>query len=776
MSAGAADASVRATTRNGRLLIDFGIVFGLLLGNLLILGPWLLTDFSNQPWNNDYIYTGMAKMFRDQRWTWNALEYAGAPFRYLYPPAFHALVAAVPVRSIGLAFHLVAGAGYALIPVALYVLGRQLFAGRVLPAFAALAYSLFPAPAYVFRPWRVLTDPWFHGPWGFVAMVGYDEAPHAFGMLFTILALAAAWRNRWLLASCLSAIVMLTNWPALIGLVLVLGALAVARTHDPGFMKSVSFTGALGGAAFGLSAFWITPGYFVSTSLMNRIVLRHTFVTGPLHTMSWVILGAAATLVAISLWRRIPARLALLLTWVALTGAVAIGTLAGNYFLPLAHRYLLEFNAGLVLLIAGLISLAPVRWQIAIVAAATVAGIGASLPFISHVWKVVPKAEDTRSQTGYQIAGWLNQHSASSRVFVAGEMESTLPIWSHVAKTGGGGNDVSNFLIFAANRQVEFGCGAGAGAITELWLRALNVRYVVVHRAASREYFHWFAQPDRFDSLPVVRDDGAGDRVHSVPGSGEEDAVVVDLNEMARLPQPGSTDDVSFLEAYVAWAAGKRPVTMRWDRPDSAIMDVSIGRGEAVLVKINNDAGWRASNATTRGDPIGFLVVEPRQGQQTIRLEFGRSWDAWLGVAISVFTVAALLWVREPRIWMAAIAVLSTLGAYAALMAREPPSVAVSEDAFVRLQPPMISPGGIVDGVTGQPAPFGRGRVIAVYGSNLGAARDTVRVRVGDQAAEVIYHGPNMVSFRMPVDAPAEAPVSVEVNGCQGNEFAVATR
>ncbi len=99
-------------------------------------------------------------------------------------------------------------------------------------------------------------------------------------------------------------------------------------------------------------------------------------------------------------------------------------------------------------------------------------------------------------------------------------------------------------------------------------------------------------------------------------------------------------------------------------------------------------------------------------------------------------------------------------------MAHAPSTVAIAEDAFLHLQPPVINPGGLV-------GPFQRGKVIAAYGLNLGAAGDTVRVWVGDRPAEVVYHSPNMTSFKMPADAPDRAAVSVEVNGCRGNEFAV---
>jgi hypothetical protein len=738
---------------------DIWVAALLFAANLLILGPWLLTDFSNQPWNNGFVYMAISRMFRDGSWGWNPLEYGGAPLHYLYPPIFHVLVGAMPVRSIGLAFHLVTGIGYALVPVALYVLARQLFEGRLLPIFVAIVYSVCPSPIYVFAEWGNLAIPYFNAPWGFVTLVAYEEAAHTFALSFTLLSIAAAWRDRWAIATLLAAAVLLTNWPALIGLVLLLGALAVAK-------KAPLRTVALGGTAYGLSASWIAPGYIVSASLLNRVVLRHTAAGAPFNRTAWLVLIASAILIGVALWRRVPARIALLLAWVAITGAVVLTfTLAGANVLPWPHRFMLEFNIGLVLMGAGLISFARSKWQCVLVAIVLLIGGFAAFPFVRHAWKVQPAAEDPRSGAAYQVADWLNRNAGGARSYVAGELDGALALWSNVPQVGGSGQDVSNFLIFAAERQVGYGCGVDAERIAELWLRALNVRYVAVHGAASHEYFHWFTQPERFATMPLVWDNGAGDVIYHVPGLDGHEAVVVDRDELGRLPRFTSTRDAAFLDAYVRWAAGKRPVKIRWNGSDEATLDATLGPNEAILVKINSDRGWHVSSGVTESDPIGFLLVDGTQSQQ-IRLEFKPSWDVWLGRAITVAMILGLFFFRGPLIWIAAAALIPAMAAYAILMAHAPSTVAIAEDAFAHLEPPIINPGGIV-------GPFQRGKVIAAYGLNLGAPGDTVRVRVGDRPAEVVYHSPNMASFKMPADAPDRAAVSVEVNGCRGNEFAV---
>jgi hypothetical protein len=138
----------------------------LFLLNIAVIFPFLMMDFSSEPWNNDYIYIGMTRMFRDHAWTWNALEHGGAPFRYLYPPIFHLLSAAAPFASLGRSFHLVSGLGYALLPVAVYAAARQLFRSRVAAGVAGLLYGVAPSPIYYLLPaWGSLAVKFHHAPW-----------------------------------------------------------------------------------------------------------------------------------------------------------------------------------------------------------------------------------------------------------------------------------------------------------------------------------------------------------------------------------------------------------------------------------------------------------------------------------------------------------------------------------------------------------------------------------------------------------------------------------
>jgi hypothetical protein len=705
-----------------------------------LLGPWLLTDLSNQPWNNGYIYGAIARMFRDRGSMWNPLQYGGSPFHFLYPPMLPTLAAWLRFLSIGHAFHLVSGIGYALAPVCLYVLGRVLFGKRLLAVFSALAFAVFPSLLYVLPQMRLLAHPYANAPWSFIALVGYDEAPHAFALPFLFLAVAAAWRERWGLASILVGALLLTSWPGMIGLVFPLAGLAVARRRA--IMNIVGFAG----AAYGVAAFWITPSYFVASELYNRIVWRHTSAAAPLNAVAIIV---ALILLAAAFW--MSSALALPLVWTALAGLVVMG----NFLLPLPHRYLLELSAGLALLLAALLSRIPPRWTCIAIA------IGAvfAFRFITHAWKFEPPAGDPRSTPAYQTATWLKDHSNGGRVLASGELDSTLSLWTDVPQIGGPGQAAGNYLMLAAERQIALGCGSDSGHVAELWLRALNAPWLVVHGPASTEYFHWYSQPQKFAELPIAWDNGAGDRIYHLSFDPQE-AVVVDYPTMRRI---SSTADESFLTDYVNWSAGKRPIAVHWTSSGDAEFDSNLAPGEEILLKINRDPGWRASGATIASDPIGLQLIHAPPGRHHVALHFGASWDTWLGRAITLITIILIL-ARVKPLCIAAAALIPAIVAWGVLISRTPPTAQVAEEAFARIHPPLINSGGIVI----------KDHVASIYGSNFDGPQ--VRVWIGDRSFQPAFVSTGQINVRLPDDLPASADVSVEVNSCIGNAFTVPTR
>ena len=696
--------------RRHSLLTDCVVISFLIFLNLLVIFPFLTMDFSTEPWNNDYTYIGMSRMFHDRPWTWNSLQYGGAPFRYLYPPLFHVLVSAIPVKSLGRAYHIVSGIGYALVPAAFYIAAIQLFRSRKLAAILAAVQSFSPSVLYYLVPsFGGFAAAYRHGPWNFVALVASNESAHTLSLALVLLALAAAWRDRWFAASLLAGTVFLTNWAGIIGLLMVLAATGIARSRDLGFWKAILRVGSVAGIGYGLAAFWVSPDTIFTTKLLDRVVLRHIQLSTPWSATTGWILAAALVLLAFSLWRRVNAAAAFALALLAIAGAVVISyDRTGNYLLPLPHRYLQEFNVAIVLAIGCLASLAW-RWRrpagVAILALSALPAI----PFLAGAWTVQQRSVDPHTTNAFQIADWFAHHAGESRVMAIGELEGSLNIWSNVRQVGGSAQGISNYLLPAAQRQIALGCGdpQATTRIAELWLRALDVRYLLVHGPESPEHFHWFVQPERFASWPAVWNNGKGDTIYQLPPPEEQSAVVVDLAQLKGLAPLRATDDAHFLEAYVPWARGKRNAPVKWLAPDRAEIQADTGPNEAVLLKMNHDPGWEVSSGETGRDPVGFLLLRgPFRGP--IRLHFGASGNVWLGRAITVVTILLLL-LHVPSWIVAALALAPALCAYGILQLHAPPSAVIAEQAYSRLQPPLINPAAIVDGVTmAQPPPGSR--------------------------------------------------------------------
>src|SRR5450755_4745213 len=305
--------------RRHSILIDCSILASLIILNLLVVLPFLTMDFSSEAWNNDYTYIGMSRMFRDRPWSWNSLQYGGAPFHYLYPPLFHLIVTALPVKSLGRAYHLVSAAGYALVPAAFYIAALQLFRSRRLAAALALVQSFSPTLLYYLLPaFRGFAGNYRHGPWNFIALVASNESAHTLSLALVLLVLAAAWRDRWMVASLCAAAVFLLNWAGIIGLLMVLAAVAIARSRELGYRQAALRATSVAGIGYGLAAFWISPDCIYTTKLLDRVILRNIQPSTPWNAITWIVLGGASVLLALSLWRRLNSAAAFALALLAI--------------------------------------------------------------------------------------------------------------------------------------------------------------------------------------------------------------------------------------------------------------------------------------------------------------------------------------------------------------------------------------------------------------------------------------------------------------------------
>ena len=742
----------------------------LFVGNLTLLGPYLVAEFSLRGWSAEYTSIGLARLFQQQHFTWNPLWYGGIPFHYAGPPLLPGSVALlawlIPGLSVARAYHLVSGLAYALAPVTLYFLARYLLGSRLWAAVAALAYSMLPSAIYLLPDPAGLAVRYGRAPWPFVTLLEYSEAGHLAVAALLPLVLIAAWRAledfrffNYSVASFAAALLPLTSQSGTLALTMGLGAVLVAQGRivgmgrTPDYRTAIKRTLAIWVTAHTLGAFWLTAGSFATRASMAYV--EHLAERVLLSEMSLFAVGAVAAagvLLSLAMWSRTPPIVAFLLAWIALTGASGLVFLqAGNDSFSKPWRSGVEFHMALALALGLVLSLLPKPLRLTLLAAPIIiAMLGASHLFLRTAWGH-QFAADPRATLFYQLTDWLARQPPG-RVFVSGEPAGTLNVFTDIPQVSGGSpQGAANPLILAAQREAALGS------------------------CDSRQKARRLAQ---------LLNNGRGDKIYAVPGAGPA-AVVVSLAALRRLPALRSTDDRKALAAYVAWAQGKRRARLEWTRHDRARVSENLGRGEAILVKTNYDSGWLARGGQFRltADPIGFLLLEPRRsGAQSFELRYRGSWDLWLGRGLAAVTALVLLLggVSPLRfalglavVWLASFGVWTWKESRHGLGNR----IAVAREAFGHLQPPLISPGGIVNAESYQPPPLAPGRPVAIFGRNLGNPQDRLRILVDGREAGVLDRSSRRVRIELPPMAGARrVEIAAEVNGCRGNAFLVDVR
>src|SRR5204862_7585264 len=106
-------------------------------------------------------------------------------------------------------------------------------------------------------------------------------------------------------AAFVAGVVFLSNWPGIIGLLLGLAAVAVAKIRELGWFEAAARTFGTAGIAYGLSAFWMTPSVFTTTTLLDRIVLQREEQAAPWNTTTCIVLVPACVLLSFAFYRRV---------------------------------------------------------------------------------------------------------------------------------------------------------------------------------------------------------------------------------------------------------------------------------------------------------------------------------------------------------------------------------------------------------------------------------------------------------------------------------------
>lgn len=600
--------------------------------NVYIARDLFTVEFTRHLQSNEGTFIAIARVIMqhptDLLWWpfWNI----GMPFQNTYFPLLPLTTAAVAKLagcSPALAFHAVCAFFYCVGPVTLFLMAWKLSGAPGYSFIAALAYSLLSPSAFLAGALRNdLGTVW--GPRRLQTLVFYGESPHIASLaLLPLAVLVLYWcfqgrRSPAALAGVLmSAVVMLNAFGGVTLAIALLCLLLAGESRD--LPRNTVFAALTAMLAY----LWVSP--WIPPSVLQTIRQNAQLVGGDFRPRLLTVLAALAVLGGLVLlgvlMRRLhwPFHLKFFLLFTAALAAITLPAFYWDVFLlPQPHRYNLELDMALCLLVVFTTRQVAERWsplaKVAVGLALIVPAAHQLIHYRRYAEALIQPVDITKTSE-YKVARWIDQNLKGQRVMVSGSWSLWFNIFSDNPQLSGGHEPMApNWVQRVAVYTLYTGENAGGqdAAISELWLKALGNQAIAVPGANSRESYHPFRNPRKFEGvLPVLWREG-DDTIYRVPQRSLSLAHVIPASAVAqRTPKHGL--DVDPLIPYVAALedAALPEAEFRWRDLHSGVIRAPVRPGQVISVQITYDPGWHAS---VRGSPrpvdrdgLGMLVVRP---------------------------------------------------------------------------------------------------------------------------------------------------------------------
>ena len=643
---------------------------GLLAGGLFALNatlwwPLFRTGYLDDFQSNEGSFIAIAR-FLSLHWphvAWLPWFNGGTPIEdayFILVPAVTALIAAIGRCSFAHAFHLLSALSLSLGPSFLFVFAWYV-SGWLRPAMgSALLWSL-ASPAALFPHLR----PGPHFLLGLARLkttVFYGESPHniALSLLPLVwLAVAMFWRvptpRRFAAATLLVAAEMLSN---AFGMAVVTASVVLLFFSIPGAKRQRAIlTCSMFAAAYLFICRCLPPWLLLET-------MRNSATIGGDYRSGWwaaMLIAPVALLIVMLLRVGSPmVRFACVFTFF-FCAVVAAWYLWGLALLPSPHRYLLECEAGLSLLLS--FGLYPfwrrARLRRLWLFSAPAFGFLFLMDF-KYAQGMIQPAELERSAP-YREAKWLTQNLPGERVMASGDTAFWLDVFGDNPQMAAGHEAAANWVLRVATYTIYTGQNAGAddGPISVLWLKAFGCGAITVPGPASKDYAHPLLRPEKFVGLmPWIWKEG-DDSIYGVPRRSQSIAHVLPREALVS-QKPANGLDVDQLKRYVQGLDSERlpGVSLGWYNPTRGLIRASMRSGELISLQMTYDSGWAAfvqgRRLTVRSDGLGMMVIDPEcAGDCAIELDYtggaGREWCAGIGLLTGCLLVMCA--VLPPQWW-----------------------------------------------------------------------------------------------------------------------------
>lgn len=625
--------------------------------NLWVAAQWLGLEYTQARESIEWAYLGLARYILEHGLAtiygdaeWFPYWYGGVPFENTYPPLLHYLVAALSALSelsVGRAYHVVTAGFYCLGSVGVWLLAWRWTSALWPSVFAAAFYSLL-SPCSWLMP-SIAGD--LNGYWmnqRLSALARYGEGPHVVSLALIPFALLAVdwaldrfdWRRVGIAAMACAA-VPLSN--IIGGFALAFGVLALVAAKGG---RAWLYAPVIGGWAYLMALRWLHPATIADLQ-RNAQFVGGSFLMDRWHYLFLAGLAVVTCGVAIGL-RQVSGAAKTSGFLVPMAAIPLAWEYFSFYFAPQPHRYHLEMDLGIALLLAFGLSQVPRAWMVSVagLGALTVFGFVAGRELDRHIQPM--KFEESWD---LRITRWMANYDPAARVYFQGTPRFFAGVKYDQVQFGGGFINGLRIPIFFL---ADYGITAykGDGKLTSAWLKALGVDYVAVGDETTEDPFRPWQAPRQFDGLLTEVWRERGDAIYWLGRRNESLAHAIPRGAlMDKLPVSYLESDqlMRYVEAMESEAS--HGGVLQWVTPSRARIEAAPEAGDAVSVQIAHDSRWTAKVEgevwPIQRDALGWMWIEPRKaGPIVVELEFhtpkwmlvicGVAWLIFLG-ALSQF-------------------------------------------------------------------------------------------------------------------------------------------
>lgn len=584
----------------------------------------------------------------------------GIPFEAAYAPLIPAMTAAwAVIASIphSQAFNCVTGFFYCLGPLALFAMAFGLTRAAGASFFAALFYSLLSPTQWLMPDQRFTFDGIWQARRMFLASV-WDEAPHlaAVALLpLAILFLAFSIQKRrlvWYVASAVMIALMIaaSAFGGVIAAMAALCLIAVLRRED--WMRHTVLVGVIGAYAYLMTIAWVPPSVLGAIHESTAVSDREGWTLGSFTALAIVILGWTILRHLLAKWTK-DWRLQFfaLFAWLMFSLPFT-GEIMHRRLLPQPGRYKIELEMAMALIVVfgftALMRCLPAAVRRAIVLLALALAVEQVATFRKLEKEYLFPVDQTKT-VEYRAARWAENNLPGARLFLPGSMAQWADDFAPVLQLSGGSwSMATNRSQQYAEADIVFGSAPGIREISLTWLKAYGVAAVGVSGPNSQEYWKPYADPGKFDGLPVLWND-SGVTIYRVPLRSISLAHVVPEAAIVRRPPRGPEDAGEAARYAAALDDTSFPLAdLTWQNTNHMRILTTAAPGQAVSVQVGYHPGWHArangQRRTVYKDGLGLMWLRPEcHGPCQIDLDYNGGWALWLCRGLSYAAIAAII-------------------------------------------------------------------------------------------------------------------------------------